>query len=338
MIGGSLHSGICYLWFYFHYQWPMSQALYAGLRIIFAVLAVSGLVYALYVTPWVHYGHPLAVYLTSWAYTLLVLYQLWSAVVVLLRTYRGDLSFPWPPPVQNRPPYNIVTGTDKPIDWDVRLLWLLFILAANITLFVTIIYFTMVFPKQMHKMDIVNIQVHALNSLTILDVLLFSAIPVRILHAIYPILFGVVYVIFSVVYWALDKPNHVIYPSILDWNQLTRTLSLVALFLLVVVPVLQLLLFGLYRLRIWLYRACGSSNNIVEASQTPPKLFTVSGGPSGNIIEATQTPPKLFTVSAGQNPGGNMTEAMQTPPRLFMVSSGQGPSSSIYMTNNGFVA
>jgi hypothetical protein len=52
--------------------------------------------------------------------------------------------------------------------------------------------------------------------------LLLNAIPVRLLHGIYVVIYGVIYIIFTAIFYAAG--NHAaIYPAVLDWGMPGRT-------------------------------------------------------------------------------------------------------------------
>lgn len=65
---------------------------------------------------------------------------------------------------------------------------------------ITVIYWAILFDEN-HVVNSVNIMTHATNSiLMFLDMMIVSH-PYRLLHVIQPILLGVVYAIFSVIYY-----------------------------------------------------------------------------------------------------------------------------------------
>lgn len=101
---------------------------------------------------------------------------------------------------------------------------------------------------------------HLLNSIVILLEMALSAIPVRLLHGLYPLIFGLIYVIFSAIYWAMDHEN-VLYPNVLDWNQPGMTVIVTLGLAIVIVPLLQLFLFGLYNLRLKIYKRIYASES-----------------------------------------------------------------------------
>lgn len=51
------------------------------------------------------------------------------------------------------------------------------------------------------RLDVMNIFVHGTNSVLMMFELLLTAHPVRIVHCYWPVFFGLIYVIFSAVYF-----------------------------------------------------------------------------------------------------------------------------------------
>ena len=97
-----------------------------------------------------------------------------------------------------------------------------------------------------------SLQLHLVNTLLVLLEHAVSAVPVRVLHVLYPIIYGVIYMIFSLVYWTGDH-RRVMY-DILDWNKPAATVGFVMLIGFVVVPVIHLAIYGLYRIRLATYK------------------------------------------------------------------------------------
>lgn len=138
--------------------------------------------------------------------------------------------------------------------WYHKVSWLLFIIAANNSLPVTVVYWTLLYTG-FHVGEI-DITFHLLNSVFMLTETCLSNIPVCIVHVVYAMLYGVFYILFSVVYWLLggtnDNGDRFIYP-ILDYGGNPHaTVLLVLLYGLVGLPVAQLIHFGLFRLRSYL--------------------------------------------------------------------------------------
>ena len=127
-----------------------------------------------------------------------------------------------------------------------------------------------------------SINSHALNSFIVLADLLLSRAPMRVHHFLYTFLFVLAYVIFTVVYWAAGGQNHLgqdfTYP-LLNYSEHPGRAALVMLVVMFVgTPLLQLVLYAIFRIRQW---ACGRCLNhrsgtvtqvvVVDARSASPK-------------------------------------------------------------------
>merc|ERR1712038_1106742 len=91
-----------------------------------------------------------------------------------------------------------------------------------------------------------DINLHGISSVIMVIDFCLSAIPVQLFHVVYPASFGSIYVLFSIVYWALDKEKNSLYPKILDWNHPGITVGVICGLLFVLLPLIQLFWFGFY--------------------------------------------------------------------------------------------
>lgn len=133
-----------------------------------------------------------------------------------------------------------------------KMFWLLYIISASAGLLVTVGYWTVLYEDD-EPIDTNNITKHALNSVFMLIDTFLSSIPVRLFHSVYPLLYIIIYLAFTVAYWQLGGTNIQGMPYIyklLDYDNIQpSTGCLIGFFLLLVQPVLQLMLFGLVKLR-----------------------------------------------------------------------------------------
>ena len=119
---------------------------------------------------------------------------------------------------------------------------------------VTILYWSLLYRGG--SVDPADVHTHGVNAAIALIDIIFSGVPVRILHFIYPVLFGITYSVFSGIYFAAGGTNArgdpFIY-SVLDYgNSPGSAAGWVLAISLVVLPIVNLLLFGLYSVRFWL--------------------------------------------------------------------------------------
>lgn len=221
------------------------------------------------------YQAKLFIFLTNWTYLILNLFFLQAtmlsscAVCNEYRESRGTHPSTNDKP-ESKDAIEMGSGDDKPESVEAttevahekdalrfrhKLFWLLHIISANSGLLVTVGYWTVLFEED-EPVDLNNITKHALNSVFMVIDTFLSSIPVRLFHFVYALVYIVVYLAFTVVYWQLGGTNNQGQPYIyklLDYNNFeASTGCLVAFFLLLVLPVLQMILFGLVKLRDYL--------------------------------------------------------------------------------------
>ena len=107
-----------------------------------------------------------------------------------------------------------------------------------------------------------NIATHLINSVQVLIDLSIIGIPHRLLHTWLPVLYAVIFVIFSVAYWGVDDDN-VIY-EVLDYSGKPVTATVYVLVLVLIgIPLVHLMLFLLYWLRVTVhYKCCGQGDSV----------------------------------------------------------------------------
>ena len=97
---------------------------------------------------------------------------------------------------------------------------------------------------------------HSLNTIYVVVDMFANAMPVLVYHMIYPLVLGLVYIVFNVIYFVSDGrgPNGRPYAyDLLDWrNPLGSTVTVLLGFVLAAVA--QFLLYGLYRARLAAHR------------------------------------------------------------------------------------
>ena len=156
------------------------------------------------------------------------------------------------------------------LTWDLKSMWLLHSMASVCGLAVSLIYLCVLLPMVL-SLDVgyipssLDLNLHVINSCIILLDCFLTAIPTRVLHAIYPVSFAFLYIVFSAVYWAIDKKRNVLYPAVLDWNDPGRTMAAVLGANCVMLPLLQFLLFGVSSLRTVVCKKCYGQSHLSGA-------------------------------------------------------------------------
>ena len=129
---------------------------------------------------------------------------------------------------------------------------------TNVSILVTIVYWGVLYnpdnssPSQLYY----DLTAHTFPSiLGVLDILL-TPIPVRIIHMVYPVSYALTYMTFTLIYWAAggtdSSGNTGIYPGFLDWADPGMT-SLSIFLCAIGITVCQFVLWGLYRLKMFLF-------------------------------------------------------------------------------------
>lgn len=234
--------------FYYCFQWPVPRLVFVVYRLVVAAYAVS--ITCISIVEFNHdkWKYPWPVWLTNWSYFMLACHLLCSAVVAVFSFYDRPSVLPSEPLFRRVLPFYI------------KLSWFLFVVASSAAFLVTIVFFTAIYPgMQITYLSKDDIHLHVMNSVLVVFELAVSAIPVRILHVVYVIAYGALYVAFSAIYWAFDH-SRVMYPGVLDWNHPLITIVIMLVLSLVGFPILQCLLFAAYRLRLCVYNRFYHSN------------------------------------------------------------------------------
>ena len=113
---------------------------------------------------------------------------------------------------------------------------------------------------EFYEINYPSVTFHAVNiGWTLVD-FCFTAVPVRILHAYQSLCFAIIYGIFTLIYWQAggtdERGNPYIY-SVIDHGNDPKTAVAWIAFLFLALIFLHVLWFGLYRLRLLIYRSCG---------------------------------------------------------------------------------
>ena len=128
---------------------------------------------------------------------------------------------------------------------------------------------------------------HTLNSVFVVCDLLIQAVPIRIFHLVYPLLFGGVYSLFNAVYFIHGLPGpggrHYAY-GVMDWrNPMESSITCALAFMLSTLN--QCVLYEIYALRVWIYN---------RFSRHPP-------GVAASVVEQNQKREERVNILQKQN-------------------------------------
>ena len=133
------------------------------------------------------------------------------------------------------PDDNLNIAEETRLPWYMKIQWLLFNAALPNTILVTMIYWSVLLPTsdtssvvQRGATDwFLDIAVHGLNSVLMIVEHHLSDIPTRLLHVYQPVIYAVVYAIFSVVLWS--QTGIVLYQFVLDWDRIITVGSMIGM-------------------------------------------------------------------------------------------------------------
>ena len=199
-----------------------------AVRIVFVLFCLVVLVFS-----WFSEGNiRWLIFLTNWNFLLLVLTQLFITALTFMDVF-----------MEHRHP-----GANREWCWYHSVFRVMFSMLGGLTLTVTLLYWTVLTPRT----SLLSVVTHAINAVVFIVEIALSNIVISALHLIYPIIIGIIYLIFSVIYTVSGggrgDGEPYIY-KVLDWNAtpgLAFGLSIAALVLCVI---FHFIVYGMYRLR-----------------------------------------------------------------------------------------
>ncbi|XP_053628688.1 protein rolling stone isoform X2 [Cherax quadricarinatus] len=153
------------------------------------------------------------IYLTNWAYLSIAIMNMVHACIMTTSWLR----------------YRRTAQLPKTVTTDLKVLWALQNLVFLPALLITSAYWTAIYDP-VYPVTALNAEVHIINSVYVLVDLWVVASPLRILHFYIPLCFMIVYLVFTLIYWAVGGTTpdgkSAIYP-IVDWDNLSVTLPFI---------------------------------------------------------------------------------------------------------------
>ncbi|KAL3852764.1 hypothetical protein ACJMK2_016380 [Sinanodonta woodiana] len=144
---------------------------------------------------------------------------------------------------------DIVKGECSETPWYLKVLWIFYNVINTVAIFVTLLYWTLLPPKHDHS----SINKHVVNSVFVILGICITAKPIRLYHVYQPMVFAVIYLVFSVIYQ--NAGGGVIYKP-LDWDTPGRTFGVAVGVVFVAVPIIHTFCFFLSKLRQLIGRNC----------------------------------------------------------------------------------
>jgi len=248
------------------FQWAWPKFIFLTYRLVVAAYTLTVLVYSVIEASFTKRRHPWIAYFTYWSYVVITTHLLLSAAIAAAYFNRGRCCPRERPELEVEPTrmYDIASeaavhsAAVEPVvglRWHFRLDWILFDVASNTAILVTSVYFIAMYPNIEHlkTMSANDANFHLMNSVVMALELVVTAIPVRLLHYIYPLAFCLLYTVFSAVYWAVDHEN-TLYPGVLDWNNAPMAGVMVLITSVFLIPCNSAINFLAYQLRLSIHR------------------------------------------------------------------------------------
>ncbi|XP_074644887.1 protein rolling stone-like [Tubulanus polymorphus] len=256
-------------------QWlECHPVLFLALRAAFALYQTIVYIYSVAAEPWKpgptrrHFN---LAFITRWTYALLTAYQLVAFVVALIGFYKSRERLRQkrqrprrdaPSNEENQTATSGMLEIEKPnaVGCDdqskkplvnqglIKLHWLLYEATLNSSFIISLMYWGFVHKSEPFKFD--TYAAHAFNSVMMVVDFSVNAVPVRLLHVVYTMVFSTVYVIFTVIYFAVDPENNVLYLGVLDWRRPGKATVVCLCLVFLVVPLFQTFWFVLYRIKL----------------------------------------------------------------------------------------
>lgn len=203
------------------------------------------------------------IFLTNWSFLAWNAYLIISAISVSFKmsmiycckkAHNEPLLHTPKPYIDIDRPVGCCSRESDTTSWYHKVQWLFFYLGAESAVLVSILYWALLYSGG--SVDGVNANTHLVNAIFALIDVFFSGIPVRILHFIYPSIIGSSYAVFSGIYFAAGGTNvqgdPFIYP-VLDYEENPGSaIGWVLAVLLIFIPLINLLFYGLYTVKFWL--------------------------------------------------------------------------------------
>ena len=142
-----------------------------------------------------------------------------------------------------------------PMAWFHEALWVIYNIASVAAILVTLSFWLLIFSAS-NGIGAVTVIFHGVNSIVIVGDTMLTSVPVHLFHVIYPMLYSIAYIILTVIYWAVDQHNYIYPQTDYTGRPVLAAVSQVCLFF-IGIPLCQSVMFGFYRLRLWIRTKCG---------------------------------------------------------------------------------
>ncbi|GAB0089035.1 Protein rolling stone [Sergentomyia squamirostris] len=257
--------------FYLIYRWVIA-AIFIGA----VVVSMSRNVTA---SDWGYYF----IYLTNWGIIACMITTTMGAILVSLWHFH--------------PQFSARVEGDGVVPAAFKVYWALHNSTLIMSVIITIIYWSILFDSNLHTVDATNVLTHATNSVFMFIDILIVAYPVRIYHACHALVFGGVYIIFSVIYFVAGgttKTGSTYIYSVLNWNN-PGSAMLTFLGVCALGIIIHLIVYFIYLIRTWIYRRYFEEDEILPTTTSP--CSTIPGHGISMVLGQFGQDNRAFTTS-----------------------------------------
>lgn len=193
-----------------------------------------------------------------------------------------------------------------------HLYWVMYTVATVYSFIITMCYWTLVHNPEIHKVDTLNIMVHVFNSVIMLIDLAIVGHPIKLSHAYWTTGIGVVYAIFTGIYFlagGTDRKNKATIYPLLDWTKPGKAIVVTACAILFVF-IIHVGVYCLYRLRVCLFTKLCLRH---QGSHHDAELGEHLNSDKQQHAEAAQQPAQhIYQQHLDNNNKGKMTSLSRT--------------------------
>lgn len=241
-------------------QWQIPRIVFVIFRLCLAFYTGTICILTIVYFPHKNPHRPWPIWLTNWSYLLLTCHEICAAAIAVVHLNDGTKGCCSKDDVNKdkEDGSNVtedVIGRRKSDDAQslpcyMKLDWFLFCIAVPVA--ISIAFNILISTDNSTATSVKDWNNHVLNGVVALLDICVSAIPVRLYHITYIIIYYSLYHLFSYIIWSFDHTANVIYEN-MDWNDPANVAVGWAIMALVSGSIVQIIVFALYRLRLFIY-------------------------------------------------------------------------------------
>jgi len=185
----------------YYSQW-INKWIFVSYRILATIYAIIWLIaYVMNRSVTKERGGKTFIFLSTWTYITFTI-TLTLITMTSCKYYIGEC---WSR--RNHKSYSPSTNTSNLMDYMVKISWLLYTIMITTTFIITIGYYTTVDPD-FDDFDVYALHIHGINLIIVIVDLVMARIPVMLLHFYAPMVYSLVYLVFTGVYTASGGTDH----------------------------------------------------------------------------------------------------------------------------------